>query len=317
MGATPLREINCQVCETVPAYRRRHASKSSLPDANPGCGNLVLESQEIRAVTEQSRHDAWSAGDGYDRYMGRWSRLIAPRFVDWLAVPEDRQWLEVGCGTGALSATILSRCQPRLLIAVDPSEGFLAQARTNISDGRAVFRVGDAQSLTLGAATQDVVVSGLVLNFVPDRPKALSEMKRVARPGARIAWYVWDYPGGGITFMRAFWAAATALDPGAAELTEDRRFPFCTPDGLTALAREAGLTAVESTAIEAETAFASFQDYWDPFTLGAGPAPGYCASLDPEARQRLREKLEASLPRRPDGSIRLRARAWGVKALAP
>jgi SAM-dependent methyltransferase len=264
-------------------------------------------------VAETSRHDAWTAGDSYDAYMGRWSRLIAPQFLTWLDLPEGLDWLEVGCGTGALSAAILARCRPRSLIAIDPSEGFLATARAAVADQRVVFRQGDAQSLDVGTASRDAVVSGLVLNFVPDRPKALSEMTRVARAGGTVGFYVWDYPGGGVGLMRAFWDAATALDPGARELTEDRRFPFCTPDLLTGFAAAAGLASVEAAAIEAATVFRDFDDYWRPFTLGAGPAPGYCASLDPDARERLKQTLSARLPRSTDGSIALRARAWAIK----
>src|SRR5262245_23264855 len=117
-------------------------------------------------MAETSRHDAWQAGDSYDAYMGRWSRAVAPRFLDWLAPAQGLDWLEVGCGTGALSAAILSQCKPRSLIAIDPSEGFVATAQRNVPGGRAEFRVGDAQNLDLAAASRDVVVSALVLNFV-------------------------------------------------------------------------------------------------------------------------------------------------------
>ena len=263
-----------------------------------------------------SRHDAWQAGDSYDAYMGRWSRQVAPRFLDWLGAPAGLEWLEVGCGTGALSAAILAQGKPKGLIAIDPSDGFVARARANVPDPRAAFQVGDAQALTLDTASRDIVVSALMLNFVPDKEKALAEMRRVARPGGTVAFYVWDYPGGGVEFMRAFWKAAAALDPAAADLTEDRRFPFCTPDGLADLAARAGLPPAASTAIEVPTVFKDFDDYWRPFTLGAGPAPGYCMSLAPEARQRLKEKLEADLPRRKDGAIALKARSWAVRAAA-
>jgi SAM-dependent methyltransferase len=265
---------------------------------------------------EGARHDAWAAGESYDLYMGRWSRRIAPRFVDWLAVPDGRDWVEVGCGTGALSAAILAGAAPRSLMAIDPSEGFLASARENVPDPRASFAPGDARDLPVEAASRDVAVSGLVLNFVPDRARALAEMRRVLRPGGTVAFYVWDYPGGGIEFMRAFWSAAVELDPAAEELAEGRRFPFCTPEALTALAEAAGLAAVDCVAIEEATPFRDFDDYWRPFTLGAGPAPGYCASLGPEARERLRAQLERSLPRRADGSILLAARAWAVRGRA-
>jgi SAM-dependent methyltransferase len=265
-------------------------------------------------MVDTSRHDAWQAGDSYDLYMGRWSRKVAPSFLDWLDVPNGLDWLEVGCGTGALSAGILARSNPASLIALDPSAGFVARARANVPDGRIDFQVGDAQALTLEAGSRDVIVSGLMLNFVPDRVKALSEMKRVIRPGGTVGFYVWDYPGGGVEFMRAFWNAATPLDPAAHDLTEDRRFPFCTPEGLTDLAKGAGLTSITCTPIEVPTVFRDFDDYWHPFTLGAGPAPGYCMKLEPAARQRLKEALQDSLPIAPDGSIPLKARAWGVKA---
>jgi SAM-dependent methyltransferase len=264
-------------------------------------------------MTTTTRHDAWQAGDSYEQYMGRWSRQVAPRFLDWLNVPAGLDWLEVGCGTGALSSAIVDRCAPKSLVSIDPSEGFLATARANVPDARATFQVGDAQALPVESASKDVVASALVLNFVPDRVRALGEMKRVARPGARIVFYVWDYPGGGMEVMRAFWQAATELDAGAADLTEDKRFSFCTPEGLRALADDVGLAA-EVVAIEVPTVFKDFDDYWQPFTLGAGPAPGYCTSLAPDARERLRGRLRASLPVRDDGTISLTARAWAVRA---
>lgn len=263
-------------------------------------------------MTQSSRHDAWQAGDSYDLYMGRWSRQIAPKFLDWLAPNPGLDWLDVGCGTGALSAAILARADPKSLIGIDPSEGFLGKARSNVPDPRATFAQGDAQSLPVETGSRDMTVAALVLNFVPDREKALAEMKRATRPGGTVAFYVWDYPGGGIEFMRAFWTTATALDPAAADLTEDKRFPFCTPDRLSEIARNAGLSDVEWTTLEAPAVFRDFDDYWRPFTLGAGPAPGYCVSLEPEARERLRQRLYESLPRAADGSIRLKTRAWAI-----
>jgi len=264
-------------------------------------------------MTRTSRHDAWQAGDSYEQYMGRWSRQVAPRFLDWLNVPAGLDWLEVGCGTGALSSAIVDRCAPKSLVSIDASEGFLATARASVPDARVAFQVGDAQSLPVDAESKDVVASALVLNFVPDRVRALGEMKRVARLGARIAFYVWDYPGGGMEAIRAFWQAAVELDPAAADLNEDKRFPFCTPEGLRALADGAGLAA-EVTSVEVPTVFKDFDDYWRPFTLGAGPAPGYCTSLAPDARERLKERLRATLPKRDDGAIHLTARAWAVRA---
>jgi len=268
-------------------------------------------------MTQTSRHDAWSAGDSYETYMGRWSRRIAPRFLDWIDLPGGLDWFEVGCGTGALSAAIVERCNPKSLTSIDPSAGFLQTARTQVADRRVDFHIGDAQEIAAASGSRDAVVSALVLNFVPDRARALAEMKRIGRKGATVGFYVWDYPGGGIEFMRAFWTAASALDPSALELTEGRRFPFCTDAALTDLARSAGLADVRSAVIESETLFRDFDDFWLPFTLGVGPAPGYCMSLLPESRERLRTMLKDTLPQRPDGSISLTARAWAIRATVP
>jgi ubiquinone/menaquinone biosynthesis C-methylase UbiE len=264
-------------------------------------------------MSTNSRHDAWSAGDSYDQYMGRWSRQIAPQFLEWLGLNDGRDWLEVGCGTGALSAEILARCQPGSQVCIDPSEGFIKLAMQNAEDPRVNFRVGNAQDLPFEDSSYDVVVSALVLNFIPDRHKAMLEMRRVCRPGGIVAFYVWDYPGGGIEFMRKFWNAAISLDPSAADLAENKRFPFCTREGLTEIVQNAGLRRIEVTPIEVNTIFRNFDDFWQPFTLGAGPAPGYCASLDPSARERLREKLRHELTGAEAGSITLKARAWAVR----
>ena len=265
----------------------------------------------------QSRHDAWSAGDAYDHYMGRWSRAIATLFLDWVAPPPSCRWLDVGCGTGALSAAIMQRCAPTALHGVDPSEGFIARARLNVRDDRASFVVGGARELELVDSSVDFAVSGLVLNFVPDGAKAVNEMRRVVRAGGLVGFYVWDYPGGGVEFMRAFWSAAIALDPSAADLSEAARFPFCTREALLELAADCGLRNPEGTALEAPTVFADFDDFWRPFTLGAGPAPpGYCASRATDARERLRQRLLETLSAGADGHIAMRVRAWAIKAVA-
>ncbi len=132
-----------------------------------------------------------------------------------------------------------------------------------------------------------------------------------------VGFYVWDYPGGGIEFIDAFWSAARALDPAAAELAESRRFAFCTPSALSALATAAGLSDVACAPIESRSVFADFDDLWQPFTLGAGPAPGYCANLSPERRAALREVLRARLRAGPDGTLSLALRVWAVAGRAP
>lgn len=167
------------------------------------------------------------------------------------------------------------------------------------------------------AASADLAVSAIAVNFAPDPGRALAEMARAVRPGGRVCFYVWDYPGRGVGFMRAFWDAAIALDPGAADLSEDRRFPFCRPEALTDLARAVGLADIVCAAIETEAVFSDFDDFWRPFTLGAGPAPGYCASLAPAARESLRRALLSRLRPREDASIAFGLRAWSVLSRVP
>ena len=265
-------------------------------------------------MTSTARHDTWSAGEHYERYMGRWSRQIATRYLDWLDAPRDAAWLDLGCGTGALTQTILAKGEPRSIVALDQSADFVAHARAATSDEyvRMRFEVADAQKIPLDDASVDVAASALVINFVPDRVQALREMKRVVKPGGLISFYVWDYAGGGMGFMTAFWKAAIALDPKAEELGEGRRFPFCTADGLKALAAEAGWPAVTLAPIQIEARFSSFEDYWQPFTLGAGPAPGYCVSLPEDKRAALKARLKQDVGG--DGPVSFVARAWALKA---
>jgi SAM-dependent methyltransferase len=253
----------------------------------------------------------WAAGEGYEPYVGRWSRRAARPFLEWLAVPAGADWLDVGCGTGALTRTILDDAAPRSVRGVEPSTGFLAWARAHAA-GPVRFVAGDARALPVAEASVDAAVSGLVLNFVPGPARAVTEMARAVRPGGVVAAYVWDYSEG-MELIRMFWDAAVALDPAAADLDEGRRFPICRPQPLAALFAEAGLQAVEVRPIEVAADFRDFDDYWSPFLLGQGPAPGYVVSLDGGRRAALRERLRGRLPVAADGTIRLTARAWAVR----
>jgi SAM-dependent methyltransferase len=241
---------------------------------------------------------------------------VAPAFVRWLDVPAGRSWLDVGCGTGALTATVLALAAPTEVVGVDPSDRFLADARARIADARSTLRTGDARSLPLPDRRFDAVVSGLALNFVPDPRRAAAEFARVVVAGGVAAAYVWDYADG-MAMMRHFWDAATAVDPVAAELDEGRRFTLCRPEPLRELWTGVGLERVAVEAIEVPTVFADFDDYWRPFLGGQGPAPGYVASLPEQRRREVRDLLRARLPAGPDGSIALTARAWAVRGLAP
>jgi SAM-dependent methyltransferase len=257
--------------------------------------------------------DTWERGNPYERYVGRWSRQLAPRFLSWLALPRGRRWLDVGCGTGALSAAILEHCAPDSLAGVEPSPGFLASARQNLA-GKAALHQGSAESIPLDNASVDAVVSGLVLNFTKDPRAALAEMRRVVAPGGCIAAYVWDYAGK-MELMRYFWDAAVELDVAAAPLDEGLRFPLCRPEALRELFAAAGLSAQVSQ-IDIPTSFAGFDDYWQPFLGGQGPAPAYAMSLDEARRSELREILRTRVPAGKDGAITLIARAWAVRAEA-
>ncbi|MEA2642719.1 MAG: hypothetical protein QOF51_4113 [Chloroflexota bacterium] len=256
--------------------------------------------------------DRWNQGSAYEPFIGRWSRLVAVEFLSWLGLAPGGRWLDVGCGTGALTATILEQGTPSQVKGIDPAPAFAAFARAQLTDPRAAFAVGEAQQLPELDASYDAVVAGLVLNFVPEPARALEEMSRVVRPGGTVAGYVWDYAGG-MELLRYFWDAAAALDPQAGALDEGQRFPLCAPAALTDLFRDAGLHEVEAWAIEVPTVFRDFADYWNPFLGGQGPAPGYALSLSDDRRATLRQRLERTLPIASDGMIRLTARAWAVR----
>ena len=258
--------------------------------------------------------EVWASGLAYEPYVGRWSRHVARELLNWLAVPPGRRWLDVGCGTGALSQTILQNAAPAEVKGVDRSEGFVAFAREQVHDERARFEVGDAQALPPETSLYDAVVSGLVLNFVPQPERMVAEMARAAQWGGLVALYVWDYAGK-MQLMRHFWNAAAALDPAAVELDEGRRFLICQPGPLAELFRAAGLREVEARAIDISTDFRDFDDYWLPFLGGQAPAPKYAMSLSEERRAALRERLRAALPFALDGSIPLVARAWAVRGI--
>lgn len=267
-------------------------------------------------MSQPQDDEHWDTGDLYEPFMGRWSRPIARAFLKWLAPPENKDWLEIGCGTGALTQAIIEGANPRSVLGIDPSPGYLNFARTRTKSRRASFRVGNALSLDLASDSQDLAVSGLVLNFVPQPKRALDEALRVLRAGGLAAAYVWDYAGK-MEFLRYFWEAATALDPAAQELDEGRRFPLCQPEALEKLFREGGLENVEVSPIEAETKFRDFDDYWTPFLGGQGPAPSYAMRLSERERAALRERIRSDLPESEDGSIQLMARAWAVRGRKP
>jgi SAM-dependent methyltransferase len=263
-------------------------------------------------VNEQAKKSVWASGAAYEPYVGRWSRLVAREFVEWLAIPAGSRWLDVGCGTGALTETILRNSSPAAIHDIDPSEGYLAVARERVRDPCVRFDVGDARDLAAESQQYDAVVCGLVLNFIPDLSLGIAEMALAARPGAVVGGYVWDYAGK-MELMRYFWDAAVALKPQDLEQDEGRRFPICKPGPLKDLFESTGLTNVQVRSIDIPTCFRDFDDYWTPFLGGQFPAPDYAMSLREEERISLREHIRAHLPKATDGSISLIARAWAVR----
>jgi trans-aconitate methyltransferase len=256
--------------------------------------------------------DRWVTGDAYESFMGRWSRQAAGHFLDWLALTPGLNWLDFGCGTGALSSAICRRARPNSLAGCDLSPDFVSFAHNHVLDCPATFVVASSDTLPAREGGFDVIVSGLVLNFLPEPLAAVQAMGERLRPGGTVAAYVWDYEEG-MQFLRIFWQEAAALDPSAADLDEARRFPLCQPDHLIHLWRQAGLHEVAATSLQIATVFRNFDDLWSPFLAGTGPAPSYVASLDAGSQNQLSERLKQRLPAAPDGSISLTARAFGVR----
>jgi len=218
--------------------------------------------------------------------------------VAWLALPAGARCVDVGCGTGGLGATLLAAGAGEML-GLDRSAGYLAAARGQVR-GPAHFAVADAQTLPARHGRFDAALSALVLNFVPHPERMIVEMAHAVRPGGVVAVYVWDYAGG-MELIRGFWDAAVTLDPAASALDEGRRFPLCTRPALAGLFESAGLGAVEARAIDVPAVFRDFDDYWEPFLSGQGPAPGYCAALGRTGGPRCADLCAARCPQGPTG----------------
>jgi SAM-dependent methyltransferase len=251
----------------------------------------------------------FSESDGYERFMGRWSRRLAPPFVNFAGVEAGNDVLDVGCGTGALTFAAATVPSVRA-VGVDPSSQFVRAAQRAGDGDRVRFQVGDALALPFSDALFDRTLSLLVLNFVPNTAAALREMMRVTRPNGLVAAAVWDY-GDGMEMLRAFWDEAGALDP-AAEARDERHMPLCRQGELSALWRDVGLQDIENAPLTIDLAFTSFDDYWQPFLGGQGPAGTYASALAEPARERLRARLRDRLAGGASG-FTLTARAWAVR----
>jgi len=256
--------------------------------------------------------------DSYEQVMGRWSRRLAPLFVEHAGAAAGERLLEVGCGTGSLTFTLARTVDFAELTAIDYAQVYVDAARARSADRRIRIEQGDAAKLGFPDARFDRALSLLVLHFVADPAGAVVEMRRVVRPGGVVAAAVWD-SGGGMTAMRMFWDTAAVLDPAAADTRGRAMSKAVTgPGGLAQLFRAAGLTQVDERSLLVRMEPADFADYWEPLLRGEGPIGAYVAGLGATERARLERHLrDAYLAGAPDGPRSYTAVAWSCRGLVP
>lgn len=276
-------------------------------------GQQVL-AQTAKVTEAETKMFAVSAG--YERFMGRWSRLLSPAYIAFAGVKNGDRILDVGTGTGSLAAAVQASMPASEIVGVDPSEGFIAYAQKNVASTRAHFEVGDAQALKFKDAAFDNTLALLVMNFVPDPNKAIAEMRRVTRPLGVVSACVWDYDAG-MQMLRFFWDEADALDP-AIEPKDERHMKFSRQGELGDLWKKAGLINVKEEPLVIDQPYSSFNDYWEPFTKGAGPGGAFVVSLSEDRRQQLEVRMRKRLlADRQDGPFKLTAKAWCVRGEVP
>ena len=265
--------------------------------------------------SQKTQRSMFADAEAYDRFMGRWSRLVAPRLVDFARLPEQGRLLDVGSGTGALAFAMAQRHHEARILGIDPSKQYVAYAvERNPYPDRARFEVGDAQRLHFDSASFDGAASLLVFNFIPDPIEALLELRRVTKPGGGISAAVWDY-GAGMRMLRIFWDAAVSVDRDAEKLDE-RHMPLCRAGELSALWKQGGLDHIQEQAMDIEMRFDSFADYWEPFLLGQGPAGSYARRLGRAKLDDLRREVIRLLgPSREKAPFALPARLWAVRGI--
>lgn len=245
--------------------------------------------------------------DSYQRYMGRYSRPLAEKFVDLVGVHAGDRVVDVGCGPGVLTGPLVERCGASSVCAVDPSASFTAAARDRFPD--VDVRDAAAESLPFEDGTFDAALAQLVVNFMADPVAGLREMGRVTRSGGTVAASVWDLAGEAGP-LQAFWRAAQAVDP---EAQDEGELPGSREGHLAELAEAAGLREIRSTSLTVQVQFASFEEWWAPYLLGVGPAGSYVASLSPDLRDRVRESCRSRFP---EGPFEHGGAAWVVLAEA-
>jgi SAM-dependent methyltransferase len=253
---------------------------------------------------------------GYDRIMGRWSRRLAPLLIRFGGLADGESVLDVGCGTGSLTFELPRHAKVAAVEAVDYAAPYVAHAQALNDDPRIAIRQGDACALPYPDNNFDRAFSQLVLQFIPDAPRAVAEMKRVVRPGGTVAACVWDMFGGS-PHNRMVLDAAGVLDPEAAVPRHLFR-PLNAPGEMEALWRRIGLIDVEQASLLIRMDFADFEDYWGPLLAGEGPVGAYVAGLDPAKRAVLADHVRrAYLANRPDGPRSVACVAWACRGTVP
>lgn len=251
-------------------------------------------------------------GAGYERYMGDWSQRAGDRFLDWLAPPTGRRWLDVGCGNGAFTELIVRRCLPDSVVGVDPSLAQLAFARTRPNLHGVALAQGDAMALPFAAATFDVAVMPLVIFFVPDPAQSLQQMVRAVAPGGTVCAYAWDLPGGGFPYH----GLQQQLRELGASVPVPPSVDASSLSALTALWRQAALDAVATDVIRVTRTFTDFADYWATLLTGPSVAAAL-AALTPAQQTRLQSQLREKLAPGADGRIVCHARANAIRGTVP
>jgi len=258
-------------------------------------------------------HKLFTDGAGYERMMGRWSRVVGETFLGWLDLPGGLRCLDVGCGNGAFTEVLVARCAPATVMALDPSEDQIAYARQRPGAELAEFRVGDAQALPFGDGSFDAALMALVIAFLPDPAKAVTEMVRVVRPGGWIATYMWDVPGGGVP-VHPLYAALKSVGtaPGTPPNPAASR-----REAMQELWQKAGLQSIDTRVIRIPIVFSDFDDFWESTTVPVGPQGKVIAAMSSSAREQLRARVREQLPIAADGRIAYEAFANAVKGRVP
>ena len=270
-----------------------------------------------RALLAQKGTNMFGDAEAYERFMGRWSRLVAKSLVEFTGIRDGARVLDVGSGTGSLAFAIVAAKKKCHVVGIDPSEAYVAFATSRSPDKALVsFEVGDAQALKFANGSFDASASLLVFNFIPDAKKALGEVRRVTKPGGNVSAAVWDYSEG-MRMLRIFFEAAATVDP-AAEKLDEKHMPLCHAGELAALWRSGGLERVVEQPIDVTMQFGNFADYWDPFLLGQGPSGSYLRKLSAAQVADIRAEVRRKLPiSREDAPFSLPARVWAVRGSVP